>query len=486
MGYIKGHDRNQITLFPECIEDYVSEDNSVRIIDEYVNQLDLGKLGFQRSVPSKIGRPPYNPADLLKLYVYGYLNGPRTSRKLEREATVNLEVIWLLNKLKPDHKTIADFRKDNKKPLRAVFKDFTRLCAGWGLFGKELFAIDGTKFRASNSKKNNYSKKKLERKLKYIDEKIDKYLRELDESDALGDGNHEPDADEIKERLKELRGRKQKYESYQRKMEETGDSEISTVDPDARLMSNNNNNVDVSYNVQTTVDSEHKLIADFKVTQNPTDQGELDNMALRAKKLFDIDEFEVLADKGYYKVSDLVKCLENGITPYVAKQAFSSKTGVKEFYPDKFIYDEKKDVYQCPAHQELSRLRVRKSKGKIFGFDYKNKEACGRCPFKSQCTKSTKGRTVFRHADQDLLDSIDVRSGLNKKKYKLRQMIVEHPFGTIKRSWGAYYLLTRRLPSVTAEISLTYLAYNLKRVINILGVKEIIARLREKKEAVLV
>lgn len=487
MGYIEGHDRNQITLFPDSIDDYISEDNSVRLIDEYIDQLDMVLLGFKRAVPARIGRPPYDPRDLLKLYIYGYLNRVRSSRRLEQEASRNLEVIWLLKKLKPDFKTIADFRKDNKKALKAVYRNFTRLCDSWKLFGKEMIAIDGTKFRASNSKKNNFSEKKLKRKLKYIDERIDKYLQELDEADALEDTvDHKPDADEIKRRLKELRERKQTYESYQKQMEKTGENEISTVDPDARLMANNNNNVDVSYNVQAAVDSKHKLIVDFKVTQKPADQGELGNMSLRAKEILGVDKLEVLADKGYYKVEDIRECLENGITPYVAKQTFSSRTGIKEFYPDKFTYDKEKDVYICPAGQELSRFRIRKTKGKIVGYDYLNPEVCGQCPFKTQCTKSAKGRSIFRHKDQDLLDPHDVKIGDNKEKYRLRQMIVEHPFGTIKRTWGAYYFLTRRLPSVTAEMSLTCLAYNLKRAINILGVKEMIKRLGENREAVLV
>ena len=304
MGYIEGHDRNQIILFPDSIDDYISEDNSVRLIDEYIDQLDMVLLGFKRAVPARIGRPSYNPKDLLKLYIYGYLNRVRSSRRLEQEASRNLEVIWLLKKLKPDFKTIADFRKDNKKALKAVYRDFTRLCDGWKLFGKEMIAIDGTKFRASNSKKNNFSVKKLKRKRKYIDEKIDQYLQDLDKADALEDTvDHKPDADEIKRRLKELRERKQTYESYQKQMEKTGENEISTVDPDARLMANNNNNVDVSYNVQTAVDSKHKLIVDFKVIQKPADQGELGNMSLQAKKYLGVDKLEV-PDKIYYKVED--------------------------------------------------------------------------------------------------------------------------------------------------------------------------------------
>lgn len=482
MGYIKGEDRNQITIFPESLDDYVGDNSSVRIIDEYIEQLDIEGIGFLKAVCPTMGRPPYDPKDLLKLYLYGYLNRIRSSRRLEHETIRNIEVIWLLKKLKPDFKTIADFRKDNKTALKKVFRDFTKLCDEWGLFGKELVAIDGTKIRASNSKRNNYSSKKLERHIKYIDEKIDQYIKELDEGDADETNDRKPNAEEIEKRIQELKKRREKYETYKNQLKKTGQNELSTTDPDARLMSNSNKNVDVSYNVQTTVDAKHKLIADFKVTQNPNDLGELDNMALRVRKLFKKNEFEVLADKGYYKIEDIKKCIEKGITPYVAKQSHSNGTGDKEFYSDKFKYDKIKKAYICPAGKELYYARTRKEKGKITGYDYKNHEACKGCKFIERCTTNKKGRSIFRHVDQDLLDTLNFKP----EKYQLRQMIVEHPFGTIKRSWDAYYFLTRRRISVSSEIALSFLSYNLKRAINILGAKEILKRLKERRKPVLV
>lgn len=485
MGYIEGEDRYQITLFPESIDEYVKENSTVRIIEAYVNQLDIEKLGFKRAVTPTTGRPPYNPKDLLKLYLYGYLNKIRSSRRLEHEALRNIEVIWLLKKLQPDFKTIADFRKDNKKALKGVFRYFTRLCDEWSLFGKELVAIDGSKFKASNSKKNNFSVKKLERHIKHIDTKIDSYMKELDKGDVAEARDRKPDAKEIQERIQELKNRKEKYEQYSDQLQENGKNEISTTDPDARLMANNNN-VDVSYNVQTTVDAKHKLIVDFKVTNKPNDLGELDNMALRAKKLFAGKAFEVLADKGYYKAEDLKKCVANGINPYVAKQTYSNGTGDINFYADKFKYDTKRKVYICPAGKELHYLRKRTIKGRgIVGYDYKNEEACLGCALKTKCTTSKKGRSIFRHVDQDFLDTIDIKTESDKDKYRLRQMIVEHPFGTIKRCWDAYYFLTRRKRSVSTEISLSFLAYNLKRVINILGADELLKRLQERKKPVL-
>lgn len=486
MSYIQGEERNQTFLFPESIDDYIHEDNPVRIIDEYVNQLDMKQLKFQKADRQNLGRPAYNPKDLLKLYLYGYLNRIRSSRRLEHEAARNIEVIWLLRKLRPDFKTIADFRKDNKRALKTVFRQFVRLCDEWNLFGKELIAIDGTKIRACNSKRNNYSGKKLERHIQYIDEKIDTYLQELETGDQAEAADRKPDAEEIQKRIQELRQRKGKYESYQEQLKETDSNEISTTDPDARLMCNNNNNVDVSYNVQTTVDAKHKLVADFKVTTNPNDLGELDNMALRAKTVFSVQELEVLADKGYYKAEDLKKCVDNQITPYVTKQIYSNATGDKEFYTDRFRYDADKNVYICPAGKELyyARARTRKEKG-IVGYDYRNYEACRSCEFKERCTKSTKGRSICRHVDQDFLDTIDLQTELNMDKYKLRQMIIEHVFGTIKRSWGAYFFLTKRKLSVSGEISLSFLAYNLRRAINILGTKEILTRLKERRHPAL-
>lgn len=486
MGYIKGEERNQNILFPESFEDYIDDNNPVRIIDEYVEQLDMKQLRFQRAECPDTGRPPYDPKDLLKLYLYGYLNRIRSSRRLEHETIRNIEVIWLLKKLRPDFKTIADFRKDNKKALKAAFRHFVHLCDEWELFGKELIAIDGTKIRACNSKRNNFSAKKLDRHIQHINDKIDTYLQELEDNDTTEEADRKLSAEEIQKRIEELRNRKQKYETYQNELEQTGKNEISTTDADARLMCNNNNNVDVSYNVQTTVDAKHKLIADYKITNKPNDLGELDNMALRAKVIFQAKELEVLADKGYYKAEDLKKCVENQITPYVTKQMYSNGTGDRDFYTDRFAYDKERNVYICPAGKELffARNRITREKG-LVGYDYKNYEACQLCQYKERCTKSKKGRSVFRHVDQDFLDTIDLQTELNMDKYKLRQMMIEHVFGTVKRGWEAYYFLTKRKLSVSGEIALSFLAYNFRRALTILGLEEFLKRLREKRELVM-
>ena len=483
MPYISGEDRNQSILFPQSLEEYITKDNPVRIINEYVTQLDLQKLKFTHAIPKEIGRPPYHPGDMLRIYLYGYLNHIRSSRRLETEAKRNIELMWLLRKLTPDFKTIADFRKDNKKALVQVFRDFTRLLSNWQLFGKELIAIDGSKFRASNSKRNNYSKKKLARHINYINEKIAGYLTELDETDQTEAGDHKPDAKEVQKRIAQLKERKAKYQGYQDSLNETGKNELSTTDPDARLM-NNNHRVEVSYNVQTTVDAKHNLIADFKVTDKPNDQRQLAPMVLRSKKILGKNEFTVLADKGYYHIHDLVYCHKNNITTYVPRKVYANSTGDRQFFPDQFCYDPKDNCYYCPTGKRLSYYQGRREYGQLVGYQYRNRKACSSCPVKTRCSKNAMGRTIFRHKDQDILDDIDRKTRENLKTYKLRQMIVEHPFGTIKRAWGASYFLTRRKASVSAEMALSLLTYNLKRVINILGTEEVLRRLRENKQAV--
>ena len=479
MAYIKGTDRRQTTLFPESIDDYVCEDNPVRVIEAFVENLDIVALEFKRAQTAPVGRPPYDPRDLLKLYLYGYLNRIRSSRKLESEAARNLEVIWLLSSLKPDFKTIADFRRDNKEALRRVFKQFSLLCKEWGLFAQTLVAIDGSKFKANNSKKNNYNRKKLKRHLKYIDEKINDYLHELEEGDQREEDIHKPTAQEIAEHIEQLKNRKLDYEEKLNAIEKSDVKEISTTDPDSRQMAVNNNGTDICYNVQTVVDGEHCLVIDYDVINNPTDHSQLSNMAKRGQAVLKAKELHVLADKGYYSAPELKSCEELGFKTYVTKQKFAGRTKDKEFYQAKFSYDKEHDRYICPAGQALYPGRYRKHEGKIIGRDYLNYKACKACDVKDRCTKGKRGRTVYRNNDQDLLDKIDQRTREDKELYNRRQMIVEHPFGTIKRNWGFSYFLTRGLQSVSAESGLAFLAYNMKRAINIMGVREMVKRLQE-------
>lgn len=476
MGYITGEDRGQINLLPNSIDEYITNENPVRVIDAFVESLDMESMEFVRATPKNTGRPGYNPKDLLKLYIYGYMNRIRSSRRLETEAARNLEIIWLLNSLKPDFKTIADFRKDNKTAIKQVFKQFNLLCNDWNLFGKELVAIDGSKFKADNSKKKNFNKQKLDRHLKYIDEKISEYINDLEQNDEKESSDRKPTAEEIKERIEELKNRKNKYETYKEIIKEEKISEISEIDSDARLMSNNNR-IEPCYNVQSTVDSKNKLIIDFEVTKNPSDQGQLAKMSIRAKEILEVDKLEVLADKGYYKGTDIVNCIDNNITPYVSKQTISNSTGDTNFYPDKFKYNKEKDEYICPTGQSLKYSRNSTAGNKEKYRVYSNFNACSICEYKDKCTTAKRGREINRWINQDLLDEIDHNTKENKEKYKQRQMIVEHPFGTIKRGLDFYYFLTRGSESVSTEMSMICTSYNLKRVINIMGVQEILKRL---------
>lgn len=476
MAYITGEDRSQITLFPEAVDDYITSDNPVRVIEVFVNSLNMQELGFLRTDPNVVGRPAYDPRDLLKLYLYGYMNRIRSSRRLETEAGRNLELFWLLRKLKPDFKTIADFRKDNSEAIKGVFKQFNMLCRDWDLYVKQVVAIDGSKFRASNSKRNNFSESKIKRQLKYIDEKIETYLNELDSNDADEADIQIPSEEEIKKRIEELKSRKSEYIKMQEKMAAAGVKEISTTDPDARLMVVNNNGVEVSYNVQTAIDQKHKLIVDSEVLTTPADQGQLSNMAKKAKEVLEVEEIKVLADKGYYATKDLVECETNGIEAYVPKQRFTGNVENTDFQPDKFKYDKEQNIYICPAGQPLHPGRIREVKGVKYQV-YKNNRACKQCALKDQCSKSSRGRTINRNLEQERLDEIDRRTRENKELYLQRQMMVEHPFGTVKRIWGFSYFLTRGVESVKTENKLHFLAYNMRRVINILGVEEIVRRL---------
>jgi transposase len=478
MPYIEGAGRNQRQMFPEYIEDYIDENNTTRVIDVYVDTLDLREMGFTKSNPYRKGAPAYNPKDNLKLYIYGYMNGIRSSRKLERLTKVNIEVIWLLKKLQPDFKTIADFRKENKDNLKKVFKS--------NLYGKEMVAVDGTKFRADNSKKNNFNIKKIDRHKKYIDEKIEEYMNCLDENDKNEENDQSPEklkytVDEIKEKIKTLKERRENYDELEKNLNETGETEISTTDPDARLMDNKKNGLEVNYNVQIAVDSKNKLIVANEVTNNPADQGHLNTMVQAAKETMGMEEketIEALADKGYYQGEDLIECDGNGTITYVSHQEYSNATGVKEYYSSRFRYDAGKDVYICPEDKILYRTKHRTpNPDKV---KYKNFRECKKCPNRDKCTKSSKGRIISRSKHQDFLDIVNARTKDNIDKYKQRQMIVEHPFGTVKRSMNAGYFLTRGLASVNGESNLVFLAYNMKKVINILGVKEMIRRIEER------
>ena len=381
-------------------------------------------------------------------------------------------------KLKPDFKTIADFRRDNKDALVNVFRRFNAMCKDWGLYSETLIAIDGSKFRANNSKKNNLNPKKIQRHLEYLNQQIEDYMASLDQADETESKLTVPDVEEIKRRIAEYQKRKQNYEIMLDEMQAQGIEEISTTDPDARMMSVNNNGLDVCYNVQTAVDAKHSLVVDCDVINNPTDYGQLNIMGKRARRVMGLKNrrLKVLADKGYHSTNDLIECEKSKLTAYVAKQRHSSQNDA-EFQLGNFKFDATENVYHCPAGQTLYPSGTPRTINNVEYQDYKNNRACRTCEQKERCTKNKKGRTISRNCNQELLDKIERRTKNNKKLYRQRQMIVEHPFGTVKRQWGFYYFLTRGLQSVKTEASLMFLAYNIRRVMNILGIQGMKERL---------
>jgi transposase len=474
MDYIRGTNRHQVMLFPESVEEYITEDNAVRFIDAFVASLDLGQLGFMRAQPAETGRPAYDPGDLLRLYLYGYLNRVRSSRMLERETKVNLEVMWLLGKLTPDFKTIADFRRDNLKAIKQVCREFTLLCLKLKLFGGELVAIDGSKFKAVNNRRRNFNEARLGKAIKALDEKISSYLSSLDEADAVEPDPDEPgpSAAELREKIKTLQERKAKYQALHTNLKERGAKQVSLTDADARSMVTHHNSTDVCYNVQTAVDEKHQLIVAHEVTNDPTDQAHLAEMAVGAKEMLQVAELEVVADMGYYDGAEVKACAEAGVTTYIPKPITSVNRKRGLFTKQDFTYDEAKDCYRCPAGKELTYRYESFEQGRQIRYYTTSK--CLTCPIKAQCTTNARGRRITRWVDEKFLEDMARRVRARPELLRRRQQLSEPPFGTIKRAMNQGYFLMRGLNKVGAEMSLTVLSYNLKRVINIIGVKKMI------------
>jgi len=484
MDFISGEDRNQIVLLPDSIDDYVDDNNSVRVIEAYINSLNLANLGFVKPQPNDTGRPMYDPKDLLKLYIYGYMNKIRSSRRLETETKRNLEVIWLLGKLSPDHKTIARFRHDNADALKNVFRDFVKICIKLGLYGKELIAIDGSKFKTVNSKDRNFTDKKLQDRIARIDAKIEAYLRELEDSDQMECvAADEKSPEDIARILTELAERKARYQSYADELAQTDETQKSLTDPDSRLMMANGK-MDVCYNIQTAVDEKNKLIAEFEVTNIVTDKNQLSVMANKASEILEKPDLTITADKGYDSASDILKCLRNGFDTHVCGAemdicipADDPLEEITSHTNGRTVYIPERNIALCPMGKVLypSYFINRKSKAAFCNY-----AACYRCSCK--CTKGNAMRFEIdipkEHFtkvcdDSDLfVKQIHIRP--DSKLVSSRKSIVEHPFGTIKRNMDAGYCLTKGLKNVGGEFSLTFLVYNLKRVINILGAKKLI------------
>jgi transposase len=483
--HVNGTHRDQTVLFPDTINKYVDKENPIRFIDAFVDSLNLEKLGFKHSILADTGRPSYNPSDLLKLYVYGYLNQVRSSRKLEKECHRNVEVMWLMKRLTPDFKTIADFRKDIVDCIKGVFKEFVYLCRSLGLYGAQLVAIDGTKFKAVNSKSNNLNEKSVALRLKQTEEKIAQYLKELDSNDVNDSQEEETTKpDELKEKISLLEEKKQQYEQIQSQMKTTGQREVSLVDPDSRLMRVDSQRLEVGYNIQTSVDAKQHLIVDYDIINVSTDHHQLTKDALAAKQTLNVDKLDVLSDKGFYVEKDLADCEDAGITVFMPIPTLVNphkQTGVPEpeFYTDRFVYDGLRDVYVCPVGNELAfwkhLYKAYPERGKLY-----RTPCCALCASRSRCTRNRRGRVILRSEFECAVERLRERLGTadGKEKLMLRRQIVEHPFGTIKRAFNQGYLLLKGLRKVRGEVGFTMLAYNMRRAINILGVGTLIGLIK--------
>lgn len=473
MSYMQGFDRHQITLFPQAIDEMIEADHLVRVIDVFVDSLDVVKLGFKDVKQNTNGRPPYHPKDLLKLYIYSYMNRFRSSRVIEKECKRNVEVMWLLSGLTPDHNTISNFRRDNSKAIKSVFRQTVSLAKNMNLIGGVLIAGDGTRLRAQNSKKNNFNEKKIQKHISYIEEKIEAYNKELAEAD--GDKK-----ELIQEQIKQEQSRKEGYEQLEKELEASGESQISTSDPDSRQLVTGNNSVEVGYNVQATVDAKHKIPLDYKVT-NKSDKKAMATMVARSKSILRTSAFTALFDKGYHSGSEIAKCHQICVEVLVAIPAKPpSAQAVRPAYrTEKFIYDKENDQYTCPAGEILKTKGVWYQKNGYRSQYYKT-TACKTCAVRDLCTKATINGRVIERSEYTLnLERNKAAIENNPKLYKQRQAIVEHPFGTIKRSWGYDHVMTKKgMNRASADVGFIFIAYNLRRVISLVGIKELKKRLR--------
>ena len=472
--FVEGVDRSQSTLFPECLEDWIIEDNPVRVIDAFVDELDLGELGFSGVDPEATGRPSYHPSVLLKLYIYGYLNRVQSSRRLEREAGRNVEVMWLTGRLVPDHKTIADFRKDNGKAIRQVCARFVELCREIGLLTTASVAIDGSKFKAVNNRDKNFTRAKVERRRAQLEESVARYLSQLDTADR-----HEPTealvtkTGRLKEKLGKLKEEMAKLATIEAQMLASPDQQVSLTDPDSRSMATSGRGSGVvGYNVQVAVDTEHHLIVAHEVTTSGSDRAQLANMAKQAKAVLQAEELAAVADRGYFNSPEILACHEAGITVTLPKPMTSGAKADGRYGRQDFVYIAEEDVYRCPAGERLTYRYTNEEAGKVLRRYWAT--ACSKCPLKSQCTTGLE-RRIARWEHEHLLDAVQQRLDANPQAMRQRRETVEHPFGTMKARMGATHFLTKTLPKVAAEMALSVLAYNLTRVMNIVGIMPLIA-----------
>src|SRR5204863_2363586 len=474
MQFIQGKNRTQSILFPKSLDQIVEADNEVRIIDLFVESINLTNFHFEIKT-SKEGRPAYHPKDLLKLFVYGYLNHIRSSRQLEKECKRNIELLWLMKELAPDHNTIANFRRDNEKAIRKVFRYTVSIAKEFNLIGGKLVAGDSTKLRAQNSKKNNFNEGKIERHLAYIDAKLDEYNKALAQANA-------DNKQIIEEEIKKQTERKKDYENKREQLKQTGEAQISTSDPASRQLMTRNNISEVAYNIQTVVDAKHNIPIDYKVT-NENDSRALSSMLRRTKTILGTKDFTALYDKGYHTGLEIKKAVALDINIMVAIPGTSSNAPDENYNMDRFTYDEPNDTYVCPQQQILTTngnwYQKSKDRNHYVVKHYKT-NACPHCPTRGLCTKNLKGRVIERSEYAPYIEINKQNIEAKPEIYKKRQSIAEHPYGTIKRQWGFYYIITKKgIKHASADAGLMFVAYNLRRIMNIIDRNMLIKFLEE-------
>lgn len=472
--FIEGCDRRQRLLLPDCVDDYVGEDSPVRVVDAFIDELDLDELGF--AGPAATGRPGYHPATLLKLYLYGYLNQVQSSRRLEREAGRNVECMWLTGKLAPDFKTIADFRRDNGEALRSVCRQFIILCRELGLIAGGTVAVDGSRFKAVNTRDRNYTPGAVRRRIEQVDASIQRYLQMLDTADRQEGEEVELRTARLGDRLDALRRQMQELRSMERALETTPDRQISLTDPDARAMATNGKGTGlVGYNVQAVVDTAHHIVVAHEVTNVGHDRQQLANMARRAKAATGVDELTVLADRGYFSGEEILACEEEGVTPICPKPLTSGAKADGRWGKQDFCYDADTDTYRCPAGEQLTRRFSSVENGLTMQVYWA--DACAACQVKGQCTTG-KERRIRRWEHEHVVDVMQARLDRMPEAMRVRRRTVEHVFGTLKDWMGRSHFKTRTLDRVGTEMSLHVLAYNFKRAVAVLGTRQLITAIK--------
>ena len=475
--FIEGQDRSQVTLLPECLDDYIGEDNPVRVVDAFVDELDLQALGFEGATAAATGRPSYHPSVLLKLYVYGYLNRIQSSRRLEREAQRNVELMWLTGRLAPDFKTIADFRHDNGTGIRNVCRRFVELCRELKLFSQAVVAVDGSKFKAVNARDRNFTPGKVQKRQEQIEESIKRYLDALDTADRTqAPAEFQAKAEHLQDKLRTMREQMRRMHGIEQQLKHEPDGQLSLTDPDARSMATSGRGSGiVGYNVQVAVDAKHHLIVAHEVTNSGSDRAQLAPMAAAAREAMGKKKLQAVADRGYYSAPQIKACDDAGIAAVLPKPMTSNAKAEGRFDKSDFIYIAKDDEYQCPAGQRAIYRFTRQENGLQLRRYWSS--ACPQCPIKAQCTPSAY-RRISRWEHETVLEAVQRRLDRQPKAMTLRRRTVEHVFGTLKHWMGTTPFLMRRLPNVATEMSLQVLAYNLKRVISILGIARTMKAMR--------